>query len=101
MKAKHEDTHAPTLFYAFVDFGSALSDMPKSWLVPSAIVADVLHRANLTWLATPGKKGQQRNESVMRRFLPDYGAKGIEIGCNDGWLQPYFENWFLIGQQTG
>ena len=92
MKAKHELLVSPSLFYAFVDFGKTLSDTPRCWLVPSSVVASVLKRSHAFWLSTPGKKGQQRNDGDFRRFLPDYAAKGLDIGCADGWLTPYFED---------
>ncbi|WP_313522263.1 hypothetical protein [Shinella sp.] len=93
MKAKHELLVSPSLFYAFVDFGRELSDAPKCWLVPAPTVADVLKRSHAYWLATPGQKGQARRDSDFRRLLPDYSRTGIEIGCNEGWLNPYFEEW--------
>lgn len=93
MKAKHELIVSPSLFYAFVDFGRELTDAPKCWLVPAPTVADVLQRAHAYWLATPGKMGQARKDSEFRRFLPDYSRTGITIGCDDGWLDAYLENW--------
>src|SRR5215471_3974001 len=38
----------------------------------------------------PGKKGQQRNDSSFRRFMPAY--EPLEQ-YRIGWLNPYFENW--------
>jgi hypothetical protein len=96
MGAKHERLVSDTLFYCFVNFGKTLLDAPECFLVPSAVVADVLARSHHTWLTTPGKAGQQRSDSDFRRFLPDYDKMGIPIGCGPGWLHHYRENWGLL-----
>jgi hypothetical protein len=96
MGAKHERLVSDTLFYCFVNFGKTLLDAPECYLVPSAVVADVLVRSHHTWLTTPGKAGQQRSDSDFRRFLPDYDKMGIRIGCGADWLHQYRENWGLL-----
>jgi hypothetical protein len=100
MGKKHEDIVSATLFYAFVDFGKSLNDQPVCHLVPSAVVADVIGRAHKAWLATPGKKGQQRKDSELRRFLPNYDRMGIKIGCGRGWLDRYRENWDALVERA-
>lgn len=100
MGKKHERLSSPTLFYAFVDFGKSLTDPPVCHLVPSAVVADVIGRGHKIWLATPGKQGQQRKDSDFRRFLPDYDRMGIEIGCGQGWLDRYREQWDALMEQA-
>ena len=57
-------------------------------------------RGHKAWLATPGKKGQQRKDSDFRRFLPDYDRMGIEIGCRHGWLDCYRERWDVLMEQA-
>lgn len=99
MSRKHESIQSPTLFYAFVDFGKLLTDLPACFIVPSAIVADVIKRSHETWLSSPGKKGQERKDTKFRRFLPDYGKTGVEIGCGAGWLEPYREGWSILVDQ--
>lgn len=93
MKEKHERIVSPTLFYAFVDFGTDLVSPPTSYIVPSRVVADVLQRAHHLWLMTPGKHGQQRKDGALRRFLPDYDHVKLPIGCGSGWIDRYRENW--------
>lgn len=100
MGVKHESIVSETLFYCFVDFGRTLVDLPTCYVVPSAVVADVLTRSHRTWLGSPGKKGQQRSETDLRRFLPDYDRMGVPIGCGAGWLEQYRENWTLIEGST-
>jgi len=100
MKAKHEKISSELLFYAFLDFGRPLTDPPACFIVPSTVVADVIRRSHATWLATPGKVGQQRKDGEMRRFLPNYDKVGLDIGLSAGWLEPYRENWSQIAGTT-
>lgn len=100
MSKKHEDIVSENLLYVFLDFGSSLIDPPSSFIVPSAEVAAAVKESHAFWLATPGKRGQQRNDSNMRRFLPDYSKVGIEIGRSQGWLEPYREAWHLAEIQS-
>ncbi|WP_438750009.1 hypothetical protein [Pararhizobium sp. O133] len=93
MGKKHESIVSDRLFYAFLDFGKTLTDPPSCFLIPSALVADVLQRSYAVWLSTPGKKGQQRKDTDMRRFLPDFDKTGVHIGCGPNWLAPYKEAW--------
>lgn len=95
MSKKHEDIVSENLLYAFLDFGSSLVDPPNCFIVPSAEVAAAVKGSHALWLATPGKRGQQRNDSNMRRFLPDYSKVGLDIGRPLGWLDPYREAWHL------
>jgi hypothetical protein len=95
MKQKHEDIKSPLLFYCFVDFGKTQEDQPKSWLIPSKIVADVLKKSHQTWLNMPGKKGQKRNDGNMRRFKPDYSNLNLK-NYSFGWLDQYSESWDVL-----
>lgn len=95
MSKKHEDIVSENLLYAFLDFGSSLVDPPNCFIVPSAEVAAAVKGSHALWLATPGKRGQERNDSNMRRFLPDYSKVGLDIGRPPGWLDPYREAWHL------
>lgn len=90
MGQKHEDLISPNLFYCFVDFGSSLTDPPRTWVVPSAVVAKFVREIHQDWLHTPGKKGQQRNDNNLRRFMPEYKYLAQ---YKMGWLDPYYENW--------
>ncbi len=99
MKAKHERMARPLLFYSFVDFGKALDAAPRCWIVPSAIVADVLARSHQVWLKRPRKTGAEHKDHDMRRFLPSY----VHLAWNEfgpGWLDAYQERWGQIGVAT-
>jgi hypothetical protein len=96
MKAKHESIASETLFYAFVDFGPSLTSAPMCFIVPSAIVAEVIRQSHQLWLSTPGQRGQQRKDGELRRFLPDYDRVKLPIGRGAGWLEQYRERWQLL-----
>jgi len=91
LKAKHEQIIRPLLFYAFVDLGLTPDDAPKSWIVPSAVVATVIAENHAAWLAAPGRGGQAHNDTDMRSLMHDYSARGL--GYGPGWLDPYREAW--------
>jgi hypothetical protein len=96
MGQKHEQIVSPNLLYTFLDFGTSLIAPPTCFVVPSAVVAEAVRESHSYWLATPGKNGQQRKDSKLRRFLPDYDKVGQMIGRGEGWLEPYREAWDLV-----
>lgn len=94
MKPKHTQLKSSSLFYCFVDFGKEGLEQPKSWVVPSTIVADCIFENHVAWLSSPGKKGQERNDNKVRRFLLDYTKlTGRDTVYTKGWLDKYAENW--------
>jgi hypothetical protein len=93
MNEKHERTRAKHLFYCFVDFGKTVSDRPSTFVVPSNVVAKVVAASHKKWLADPGKNGQRRKDSNVRRFLPAYK----HIPYPAGWLEKYRDAWHLLG----
>lgn len=98
MSKKHEEIVRFRLFYAFVDFGEMRDLLPKTYILPSKVVADVVRKMHAAWLATPGQKGQQRNDSDFRRFLPDFTVNCGERAkpYDKGWLDEYREKWSLL-----
>jgi hypothetical protein len=95
MKSKHETIVRPSLFYCFVDFGKTLDDRPKSWVIPSEIVAKVLIETHQAWLAQPGRGGRDHQPTDMRRFLPDFGKRNTHLYPR-GWLDQYQDEWRMI-----
>ncbi|MBI2773526.1 MAG: hypothetical protein HYX56_03425 [Chloroflexi bacterium] len=87
MQQKHEGFIGKTLFYAFVDLEE---DPPITYIVPAAVVADVINKTHAVWLSRPGLKGQPHRDHPMRRVLPSY--EGVE-GYPPGWLMKYRERW--------
>ena len=99
MKPKHETLISSNLFYCFVNFGIAVTAEPKAFVLPSAKVAEVISSSHISWLSTPGKRGQIRNDSNVRRLLPDYANSylGKHNPYPNGWLDKYFAAWHLLG----
>jgi hypothetical protein len=97
MSQKHERLVSPTLFYTFVNFRNGPDELPTCLVVPSEIVAGTLATAHQLWLGQPGAKGQQRNDSGFRRFLPCYAKTGYAERTK-GWLDPYLNAWELLTQ---
>lgn len=99
MGKKHEGLVSPTLFYCFVDFAMGTGSPPFTYVVPSGVVAQTLAECHQAWLNQPGAKGQARNDSDFRRFLPSY--TNLQMGkFEDGWLEPYREAWHLLEQPS-
>jgi hypothetical protein len=94
MKPKHEELVSPSLFYCFVDFRAALTEQPKCWVVPSAVVATALRETHQAWLAAPGRNGKPHKDSDVRRLLPHYPIMGERYPV--GWLDRYYEAWSLL-----
>ncbi len=87
MSEKHESIQDDDLYYCFVDFSIS---HPNVYVIPASIVSKVLKRDHETWLATPGRKGQQHNDSSMRRL------RSVSYGEKEGWLESYLERWDLV-----
>jgi len=99
MGPKHEELVSKNLFYCFVDFGRSVTDRPSVFIVPSAVVAEVIKASHKAWLATPGARGQKRKDSSVRRLLPDYSPayKPNPTPYPAGWLDVYRDAWDLLG----
>lgn len=91
MKAKHEKLKSSTLLYVFVDMEL---DSPICYVIPSEVVAKLVHTTHDIWLKTPGKKGQAHADNDMRRVRPKYQFK--VPGFPDGWIEQYRERWDLL-----
>lgn len=101
MGRKHETISHPRMFYAFVDLGTTTDDLAKVFVVPSAVVANVVANSHAAWLSSPGKNGHIRKDSNMRRFLPDYSKVfGTDSEYCSGWLTSYREAWHLLEEKT-
>ena len=92
MKEKHEEISDEDMFYCFVDLNYTDS---RVFVIPAEKVSKVIKASYKAWLNTPGKKGQQHNETVMRWMSSDYSWK--VPGVEPGWMDEYLENWELLG----
>ena len=99
LKKKNENVSSPNLYYAFVDFGGSLSEQPKCWVVPSAVVAEVLKASHIAWMEAPGAKGQPHNDNDLRRLRKCYSKWHLKTH-QMGWLDEYFEDWGRLEKAT-
>jgi hypothetical protein len=101
MGEKHESIVSPTLFYCFVDFGDDVSSTPTTYILPSAKVATVVRDSHAAWRSNPGKHGQARNDSKLRRLVPDYSYAYAPHPPKYalGWLDEFKEAWHYLGSQ--
>lgn len=99
MRPKHEELVSDQLFYCFVDFGKGLDHRPEVYVVPSKVVAKVIKESHRVWLSNPGRKGQKRKDSSVRRMLPDYSNtfRPTPTPYPKGWLDKYRDAWHLLG----
>lgn len=94
MKAKHATIIEDRLFYCFLD----IEREPQVYLIPSAVVAEVIKQSHIAWLQKPAKNGDAHNEHNMRWLLPDY-KKSFPDGANpypSGWLDRYKNAWHSL-----
>ncbi len=55
------------IFYVFVNLKN-INELPEFYIVPSEVVSNYTSNNHKKWLKEKGKKGQQRNDSTMRKF---------------------------------
>lgn len=67
LNEKCEKLNDKNIFYVFVNLKS-IDFLPEYYIVPSTVVAKYTSTNHKKWLAEKGKKGQQRNDSTMRKF---------------------------------
>jgi hypothetical protein len=91
MSIKHESISEPRLFYAFVDLEP---ELPVTYIVPSNVVADVIKKSHQAWLAAPGARGQQHNDTKFRKIRPAYPNEFP--GYAKDWLDEWRERWDLL-----
>jgi hypothetical protein len=96
MRQKHETLVAPRLYYAFVDLEP---DVPVTFIVPSAVVADAVTQSHHAWLQAPGRHGQPHRDHPMRRILPMFNETLIDYP--PGWMEQYREAWHLLKEAVG
>ena len=67
LSQKYETLVGDNIVYVFVSLNEL--DAPEYHIVPSKIVAETITKEHRKWLETPGKKGQQRNDTNIRNFF--------------------------------
>jgi hypothetical protein len=67
LNEKSEKMVDTNIMYVFVNLISQ-DNLPEFYIVPSKVVSDYITTEHKKWLSTMGKKGQQHNDSSMRKF---------------------------------
>ena len=83
------------LFYVFIGLET---DPPLCYVIPSRVVADVIHLSHAVWLATPVKAAGHQDTDV-RRLLPDFKRLAV-TGCESGWIGQYRGAWDLLEESA-
>ncbi len=68
LSEKSETQVSDTFFYVFVNIDLDGTDI-SFHIVPSRIVASFISKNHKDWISSPGKNGQDRNDSSIRIFL--------------------------------
>jgi hypothetical protein len=95
MSKKHEDIRDAQLFYAFVDLQD---EPPVTYLVPSSVVAQVIHDNHRAWLDSPGARGQPHRDTKIRRIAPTYNYPWP--GYEPRWLEKYRDDWGQLAERA-
>jgi hypothetical protein len=93
LSEKNETQSDSNFYYCFVDLGLIES---KVYVVPSKKVASILTESHRNWIATPGKNGQARNDSGMRKLRLDYSRVSLK-SAKGLWIEKYLEDWDVFG----
>lgn len=80
-----ENNDSANLYYVFVNMNGG--NEPSYYVVPSRYVAYRVKQDYEEWYNTPGKQGQQRNETTMRTF--EFVDKEEQ--------EQYKDAWYLLG----
>jgi hypothetical protein len=94
MHQKHEKKLGERHFYCFVDLQVEPGMAPIVYVMPNAEVAEVIKVTHKSWADTPGKKGQVKQQTPMRRLMPDFTVRdGIGTLYPGGWMFEYRDAW--------
>ena len=85
MSNSAEECVSKNLYYVFVNMNGG--NEPSYYIVPGEYVAYRLKEDYERWLNTPGKRGQQHNETTMRTFA----------FMNEDEAEQYRDAWFILG----
>lgn len=86
LNQKAEEYYADNLYYVFVNLKLDLSGSftrPDYFIVPSKVVADQVRENHRRWLSSPGRRGQDHQDTRMRKF--------------DDFKNLYLDKWELLG----
>lgn len=93
MSPRHEQLVDDRMFYALVDF----EQQPTAvYVVPSAVVAQVISTASRLYQSTPGPRVAQRKPNRFRQIEQGYGPDMPDFQV--GWMEPYRDRFDLLGE---
>lgn len=84
LNQKAEGYYADNLFYVFVNLHEGKRP-PDYFIVPSKTVATYAKESHEEWRTSPGRNGQQHNDTTMRKFSDKE--------------EEYLNRWDLLGLQ--
>lgn len=95
MSEKHESLVNDNLFYVFVTLPENWTDkdQPSTFIIPSKKVAAIVKKSHEDWTSSPGRNGQKRNETTMRRIKPVYSDSP---SIPKDWMEAYRNNWDVL-----
>lgn len=97
LNIKDQTRARPSLYYALVNIRDPAK--PVAYILPSAIVADVLPKQHRAYHQRPrlrGDTGRPKVDNKMRSIRDDFGF--TVPGHPPGWMQPYREAWHLLAE---
>lgn len=95
MDEKHEFLVRDNLYYIFTTLPEQWSDrdQPSTFIIPSKKVAAILKRSHKDWASSPGRNGQKRNNTKMRRIKPVYVDSP---SISSDWMEAYRDKWEVL-----
>jgi hypothetical protein len=97
MNEKHEKALGERHFFCFVDLQVAQGMAPIVYVIRNVEVAKVIKITHRNWANTPGRHGQQRNATTMRRLMPDFRVRdGDQSAYPAGWMDQYRDAWHFL-----
>ena len=66
LNQKVETDEATNLFFVFIRLNDL--DSPEYYIVPRAVVSELVRTNHKKWLSSPGRNGQKRNDTSVRKF---------------------------------
>lgn len=95
MSEKHESIANENLYYIFVTLPEHWTDrdQPITFIIPSKKVSAIVKQSHKDWTTTPGRKGQKRGLTNMRRIKPVYPDSP---SIPSVWMDEYRDKWEIL-----
>ena len=95
MSEKHESIVNDNLFYIFVTLPECWNDrdQPITFIIPSKKVSAIVRQSHKDWGSTPGRRGQKRGITKMRRIKPVYPDSPT---ISQDWMEEYRDKWEVL-----